>query len=324
MTRILITPRSLTSAPPPELSALTNAGFELVFCAAGQMPDEAELLRLIPGCTGWLAGVEPVSAEVIAAATDLRVIARNGSGVDNLPMALLKARGVAVERAVGANATGVAELTLGLILAACRHLPPTAMGVRAGNWPRILGREIEGATIGIVGMGAIGSRVAGALASMGGHVLVTDPAKPPLGMLRNAVRYVPLTELVECAEIITLHCPLTPDGSALIDVAMLARMQRNAVLVNTARAQLVDEDAVLNALNAGHLAAYATDVFAVEPPVDLALAGHPQVIATSHIGGLTDGSVTRATEAAVKGLLAHLSTPPPLKQPQKDTTDVTV
>lgn len=324
MTHILITPRSLTSAPPPELSALTDAGFELVFCAAGQMPDEAELLHLIPRCTGWLAGVEPVSEAVIAAATDLRVIARNGSGVDNLPLALLNARGIAVERAVGANATGVAELTLGLILAACRHLPPTAMGVRAGSWPRFLGREIEGATIGIVGMGAIGSRVAGALASMGARVLITDPAEPPLGMLRNAVRYVPLTELVERSEIITLHCPLTPDGSALIDAAMLARMRPNSLLVNTARAQLVNEDAVLTALNTGHLSAYATDVFAVEPPVDLALASHAKVIATSHIGGLTEGSVTRATEAAVAGLMAHLSAPPSVKQPQQDIADATV
>jgi len=143
-------------------------------------------------------------------------------------------------------------------------------------------------------------------------------------MLRTAVRYVPLSDLVERSEIVTLHCPLTPDGSALIGAAELARMRPNSVLVNTARAQLVDEDAVLAALNAGHLACYATDVFAVEPPVDLALAGHAKVIATSHIGGLTDGSVTRATEAAVAGLMAHLSAPTAAKQPQQDIADASV
>ncbi|MFC6489359.1 oxidoreductase, partial [Nitratireductor sp. GCM10026969] len=105
MDRVLITPRSLTSSPPPALARLERAGFELVFSAPGKIPDENELLRLVPDCVGWLAGVEPVSEKVIAAARRLRVISRNGSGVDSLPMVAVEARGIAVERALGANAT---------------------------------------------------------------------------------------------------------------------------------------------------------------------------------------------------------------------------
>lgn len=300
MARILITPRSLTSDPPAALDQLRKAGHELVFCSAGQTPDEAELIALLPGVEGWLAGVEPVSPAVIAAADSLRVIARNGSGADNLPMAMLNARGIAVTRAMAANATGVAELALGLILAACRHLPVVAAGVRAGAWPRPKGREIEGTTVAIIGAGAIGRKVAAVMQQMGASVLAVDPASPDLG---PDIRLVSLPEALAEAEIITLHCPLPADGKPLIDAG---RMRHGAILVNTARAGLVDESAILAALNGGTLSCYATDVFAQEPPRPGGIAEHPAVIATSHIGGLTEASVNRATVAAVQSLLAVL------------------
>ena len=304
MDRILVTPRSLTSAPPPALDRLVRAGFEVVLSTPGALPSEAELLRLVPGCVGWLAGVEPVSERVVAAADRLQVVSRNGSGADNLPLVRLAERGIRVERAIGANATGVAELTLGLILAACRHIPETAVGVRAGGWPRLTGREVEGATVGVVGFGAIGRRVGRALAAMGADVLAYDPFRPDPGGV--PVEFVGLDVLLSRAGIVTLHCPTPEDGLPLVDAAALALMLCDAILVNTARAALVDADALLAALKGGRLACYATDVFAAEPPVGDPLASHPRVIGTSHVGALTGGSVRRATEAAVENLLAVL------------------
>lgn len=306
MDRILITPRSLTSAPPPELEPLRQAGFDLVFSTPGRTPDEAELLHLLPDCVGWLAGVEPVSPSVITSARRLRVISRNGSGVDNLPLEECARRGIIVARAQGSNSVGVAELTLALMLAACRHLPDTVAGVRDGSWSRTRGREIAGATAGIIGMGAIGRRVAGILAAMGAEVLAYDPAKPSLGPLAEVVRFAPLSEVIGTAEMLTLHCPMTGDGSPLLDAGRIATMRSGTVVVNTARAGLVDETALLAALDEGRLLAYATDVFHEEPPRDRTLAAHPKVIATSHIGGLTDGSVSRATGDAVANLLRAL------------------
>ncbi|PTE20945.1 oxidoreductase [Cereibacter changlensis JA139] len=306
MARILITPRSLTSEPPQELQALRRAGHELVFSSSGQTPDEAELLRLVPDVEGWLAGVEPVSSAVIAAATRLRVISRNGSGVDNLPLAETSARGIHVERALAANATGVAELAVGLALSACRRIPDVAGGVRAGAWPRPKGREIDGATVGIVGLGAIGRKVAGVMAALRAHVLAADPMRPPLGPLQGLVSYAELDEVLRRADILTLHCPLPEDGRPLVDAEVLETMRPGMILINTARAGLVDETALRPALEQGRVAIYATDVFATEPPLPGGLASHPQVIATSHIGGLTDASVRRATEIAVANLLAHL------------------
>ncbi|MEI4472374.1 phosphoglycerate dehydrogenase [Frigidibacter sp. MR17.24] len=307
MARILITPRSLTSDPPAALDRLRHAGHEVVFCTPGKTPGEAELLSLVPGIDGWLAGVEPVSASVIAAADRLQVISRNGTGTDSLPMPEIEARGIRVTRALGANATGVAELALGLILAACRHLPDEAMGIRAGQWPRLKGREIEGAVVGIVGMGAIGRRVARVLSEMGAEVIAHDPFRPDLGALAGRVSYVGLVELLSRAEIVSLHCPMPEGGRPLLDGAALGVLPQGAILVNTARAGLVDEAALIAALDAGRLATYGTDVFEPEPPAPGGLASHPRVIATSHIGGLTDASVRRATEVAVENLLAALA-----------------
>lgn len=307
MARILVTPRSLTAEPPQVLSRLEHAGHELIFCRPGQMPSEAELIELIAEIDGWLAGVEPVSPAVVAAAERLRIISRNGSGIDNLPLGHLEERGIAVARAMAANAAGVAELAVALALAACRHLPQVAAGVRAGEWPRPKGREIDGAVVGIVGMGAIGRRVARTMLAMNATVLAVDPFRPALGALAADVAFVELDELLPRADIVSLHCPMPADGRPMIDGAALARMKGDAILINTARAQLVEEEALLQALDRGALATYATDVFAVEPPSAGGLAAHPRVIATSHIGGLTDASVHRATEAAVDNLLAHLA-----------------
>jgi D-3-phosphoglycerate dehydrogenase len=152
MPRILVTPRSLTANPHAAVERMRAEGYDIVYSSAGKLPDEAELIRLVPGVMGWLAGVEPVSEKVIEAARDLRVISRNGVGVDNLPLQMLANRGVAVRIADGANAVGVAELTIGLTLAALRHIPFTDAGVRAGEWPRRLGREIRGQQFGVVGM----------------------------------------------------------------------------------------------------------------------------------------------------------------------------
>ena len=304
MPRILITPRSLTAGGHPALQRLVEAGFELVACTPGKLPSPQELIGLLPGCAGWLAGVEPVPDAVIEAAPELRVISRNGAGVDNLPLALLAQRGVKVMKAEGANSSGVAELAIALTLASLRHIPFSDAGIKAGGWPRRQGREIRGRTVGVIGCGAVGAEVARLAAALGAEVLGHDMVRRPLAVER--FRWATLNEIVDQADVISLHCPPLPDGSPLLDAATLARARPGLALVNTARASLIDEAAVLAALESGRLATYATDVFDAEPPHNLDLARHPRVIATSHIGGFTVESVERATMAAVSNLLTAL------------------
>ncbi len=304
--RILVTPRSLTVEPHPEVERMRESGFEIIYSTAGAIPSEEELLALVPGCVGWLAGVEPVTPRIIEAAGSLKVISRNGVGIDNLPIDVLNQRGVKVMIAEGANAMGVAELTIGLIFSALRSIPHSDAGIKAGGWPRLRGAEIHGRTIGIIGCGAIGREVARMVIALGAKVVAFDPARPNLDLPAQTFEYAEIDNIVTQSDILTLHCPLPRDGSTLIDRKRLFAARPGLVLINTARALLVDEQALIEALGEGQVGAYATDVFETEPPTSLNLASHKRVIATSHIGGFTTESVERATRIAADNLLAAL------------------
>ncbi|MBJ6133064.1 phosphoglycerate dehydrogenase [Ochrobactrum sp. Q0168] len=304
--RILVTPRSLTAEPHPHIESLRNSGFEIVYSTPGKTPDEDELVRLVSDVSGWLAGVEPVSPRVIEAARALKAISRNGVGTDNLPVELLTERGIKVLIAEGANALGVAELAIGLIFSALRSIPQADTGIKAGGWPRQRGIEIRGRTVGVIGCGAIGGEVARMLVAVGARVLGYDPLKPDLGLSTGAFSFAEVDDIIAQADIITLHCPAPRDGSTLISRERLAAAKPGLILVNTARAKLIDDRAVIDALHSGQLSNYATDVFEQEPPLSLELAAHPRVIATSHIGGFTAESVDRATKIAADNLVAAL------------------
>ncbi|MBK8161229.1 MAG: oxidoreductase [Rhodospirillaceae bacterium] len=308
--RILITPRSLTSGPHPQVERLHQAGFEVITCKPNALPTEDELMTLLPGCVGWLAGIEPVSTKVIAAARDLKIISRNGTGIDNLPIETLKARDIKIAVAGGANAAGVAELAVALIFSALRNIPQADAGIKQGAWPRRRGRELRDRNVAVIGCGAIGGEVARLLSALGAKVLGYDPMQRDMNLPADRFRWVDLPTALREADVLTLHCPLQRDGKPILDQTAIANLRRGAIIVNTARAALVDDSAILAALQSGALESYATDVFAEEPPKDLILTGHERVIATSHIGGFTDESVERATSIAIDNLLAELQPAP--------------
>lgn len=301
---MLVTPRSLTAAgveEVPELRPLRDR-FELVTPTAGSVPGEEELLALLPGCVGWLAGVERITARVLASATELRAISRNGAGTDAVDLQAAERAGVQVLRAPGANAQGVAELALAHVMSALRHLPATAGALREGRWHRVQGSEIADRTIGIVGLGEVGRRSAAIFTALGARVLGHDPyATAP------TVPVAELEDVLRTCDVISLSCPPTPDGRPLITSDRLALVPRGTILVNTARSALVDDDAVLTALEEGRLAAYGVDAFDTEPPEPSALLRHEKVTATPHLGGYTGGSVRRATSTAVDNLLTALA-----------------
>jgi phosphoglycerate dehydrogenase-like enzyme len=290
------------------LQPLKEAGFRLVAPTPGNMPDEAALISALPGCVGWLAGVEPVSERVISAADRLRVISRNGTGIDNLPLRALATRGIKLCRAEGANARGVAELALTLTLAGLRQVVMTHEGLRRGGWPRYMGREIGSGTIGVVGLGAIGSAYAHFCLDLGARVVGYDPLAGSERIVHERFRRGSFIEAVTNKDAVSLHAPMPEDGRPLLSAALFATMSPGTVVVNTARAGLVETAALLAALETGHIACYATDVFEVEPPGPSPLLVHPRTILTSHIGGFTDASVERSTARAVENLLEVLGT----------------
>lgn len=304
--KILVTPRSLTAGGHPALERLAAAGYEVVLGPAGAMPTTADLMRLLPGCVGWLAGVEKINADVLAAAADLRVIARNGTGVDAIDLDAARRRGIEVRRAEGANARGVAELAIGLILALARSIPLADAAIKAGRWERRKGIELEGKTLGIVGCGKIGRIVATLATGLGMRVLGHDPFATDSGDLP----LVPLDALLAESDVITLHCPPPADGSPLLDTRRLGLTRAGVLIVNTARHELIDIPALVAAIDRAHVAAAALDVFDAEPPLDRAHLLSDRIIATPHIGGFTDESVDRAVDVAVDNLLAALAAAP--------------
>lgn len=301
--KIAITPRSLSGAGHPALSLLTDRGYEIVYPAPGKTPTEDELLRAVPGCVGWLAGVEPISPRVLAAAKGLKVISRNGTGVDNIDLTQASAHGIRVERATGANARGVAELAIALTLAAFRHVPWSDGHLRRGDWQRRVGIEAQGRTLAVIGCGAIGRETADLALGLGMWVVGYDPY-PSNSFARPGFRYATLDEALDQADAISFHCP--PAGGPILDADRIARLKPGVVVVNTARAELIDDAAMLAALDSGQVSTLATDVFHREPPEMTPLLRHDRVILTPHAGGLTEESVDRATRVAVENLLKVL------------------
>ena len=308
--RILITPRSLTQGRSPELQPLEDAGYELVYARPGRTPTENELLELVPGCRGWLAGVEPVSERVLQAATGLKAISRNGTGVDNIPLEAAHRLGIKVLRAEAANARGVAELAICLALASLRHLPALHLDLKRGQWQLIRGREVQDRPFGLIGCGAIGRIVAQLALGLGARVVAFDPFPDPSFRPGANFTWGSFDEILAGVDLLSLHCPPAPGGRPVMDRETLGRIKDGCCLINTARGSLVDDDAIIDALNAGKLSTYATDVFQREPPDPASpLLRHDRVLASPHVGAFTEESVRRATQKAVENLLGALLRP---------------
>ncbi|MFI6824592.1 NAD(P)-dependent oxidoreductase [Micromonospora sp. NPDC050187] len=301
--RILVTPRSMSAPDSPAVRRLRAAGFTVVTPTPGRQPTGADLAATVPGVVGWIAGVEPIGADVLARADALKVISRNGAGRDAIDAIAADAAGVQVLTARGANAQGVAELALALALMGLRGLPEASAALRAGQWRRGTGREAAGRTLGVVGFGAIGRRLAQLAHGLGMRVVAHDPYVTDGG----DVPLLPLADLLRSSEVVSLHVPPSPDGP-LLTAAELALLRDDVVLLNTARSTLVDEVALLAQLESGRIALYSVDAFDREPPEPSALLAHPRVVPTPHLGAATAESVRRASEAAVDNLLTALAT----------------
>jgi D-3-phosphoglycerate dehydrogenase len=306
MDKVLITPRSLTRDGHPSLDLLKKAGCDLVFSTPGKQPDEGELIGLLPGCVGYLAGVETISAKALEAAADLKVISRNGSGIDNIDLEAAERLGITIRKTEGANAKGVAELTIGLMFALARFIPFHDGKMKAHIWERRKGLELEGRTLGLIGCGQIGKETAVRALGLGMEVLAYRRNPDRSFSPSDRFSWVQLNELLARSDVISLHRPANPDGTPVVTEELIGRMKSGVLLINTARASLLDERALLEALNRGTVAGVATDVYIKEPPEDYALIAHDRVIATPHLGGFTEESVDRATTEAVHNIIEIL------------------
>ncbi len=286
------------------LTVLQQHGVDITSCVGAT---RAELLVAVKNAQGLIVRSQTrVDRELLRAADNLSVIGRAGVGVDAIDVAAATDAGVVVVNTPSANTLAATEHTFALMLALMRHIPQASRSAADGVWERAryVGHELYGKTLGIVGLGRIGGSVAMRARAFGMEILATDPFVSESRAKAHEVTLIPLEELLERSDIVTLHVPLSVQSQRVIDAARIRKMKKNAFLVNCARGDLVDEDALLAALDAELLAGAAMDVFSQEPPragsTGARLLRHKKVVATPHLGGSTHEALGRiAVELAL-------------------------
>jgi glyoxylate reductase len=289
--------------PGNAVERLSAAGHEVDVWPEQLPPPPAELRDRVAGAEGLLSLLtERIDGELLEAAPRLRAIANYAVGYDNIDLDATRARGIQVGNTPDVLTDATADLTWALLLAAARRLPEALASIAAGDWlawgpSAFLGASVQGATLGIVGMGRIGRAVARRATGFDMEVIHTGRSGG-----------IPLPDLLQRSDFVSLHCPLTPDTHRLIDAAALARMKPTAILINTARGPIVDPGALRAALESGALAGAALDVTDPEPlPPEDPLLRAPNLIVLPHIGSATHAARERMAELAVENLLAGLA-----------------
>lgn len=304
MNNILVTTSSFADQNPDLLARLHARGLEVIINPFGRKLSEGEVTELLQKYrpVGMIAGVEPLTRNVLGGADGLRVISRVGIGLDSVDLAAARELGIAVTNTPDAPTVPVAELTLGLILSLLRCIPASDAGIRRGEWSRPMGQLLLGKTVGVVGCGRIGTRVAKFLSAFGCRLLGYDPMVQSSDLLE----LVSLDDLLSASDIVTLHLPYMEKTHHLLDSSRLRAMKQGALVVNAARGGLIDEEALLASLQDGHLAGAALDCFENEPYAG-PLKELGNVILTGHIGSYAKEGRVIMEEQAVDNLLLELS-----------------
>jgi len=270
--------------------------------------DEADIIRAIQDKQVFVVRSKPkVTANVIMNAPNLKVVARPGVGTDNIDKKACEARGIQVINSPEASASSVAELTVGLAIALLRHVYPSCYLLKEGQWAKTkyTGKTVEGKTWGIIGFGGIGRRVAEIAKALRAEVIAYDPyVKDEEFANKGVKRAMRLDELLEKSDIVSLHVVLNKDTEGLISQEAIRKMKKGAYLINTSRGKVVNQEALLEALDEGHLAGAALDVYDTEPPTDTSCLRRDNLICTPHIGGSTEEAFVNATEILINKLKA--------------------
>ena len=304
---VLVTPTTFGMQDPALRSELEQTVGEVRYSPEKRPLTAPESASLVGGIDGWIAGLDEIDASVIAAADRLKVIARYGVGFDRVDVAAATRRGIVVANTPGANSAAVAELTVGLMLTLGRRICQANQAVRSGQWPRIAGAGLAGKTVGLVGFGSIGRAVARRLSAFGCLVLVADPFVSPEAVSGCGARLLPLDALLPASDFLCLHAAVTPATAGMVNDLFLRKMKPGAFLVNTARGELIDEEALGRAIESGRLRGAALDCFRREPPAaDHPLLRLPQVMVTPHTGAHTDEAVNAMGRMALEACLAVL------------------
>ena len=302
--KILVTPTSLQpDKGSAALEVLKKYSDDLVFNTKGRPLTEDELIPLLKDCDGYVAGLDFITEKVLENCPRLKVISRYGVGYDRVDIQAAQKKGITVTNTPGVNSEAVGELAFALVLAVARKIPYLDSSTRNVEWVRSSGFECLGKTICIVGLGSIGKVVARCAQGFGMTVCAYDPYINADYCEEHQIESVSLEDGLKKADIISLHLPLTDETRHMIDEEAIKNMKDGAVVINTSRGGIIDEDAAYEALKSGKLGGLGLDAFEMEPPKDSKLFEFDNVVATPHTGAHTAEATRNMADCAVKNLL---------------------
>lgn len=305
--KVLVTPRSFGKHSAAPVEMLKERGLELVLNPYGRMLSKAEMQELIREADAVIVGVDPMDREVLEQAGKLKLIAKYGVGTDNIDLAYAAERGIPVHTAIGANTDAVADFTFALMLAAARKMVPIDRACRQSDWTKPTTVDVFGRTLGLVGLGSIGKAVARRASGFQMNILAFDEQRDDVFAAEHGVTYVSsLDELLTAVDFVSLHVPLLPSTRHMIGRRELSLMKRTAVLVNTARGGLIEEEALYEALKEGRIWGAGIDVFEQEPPENKAILTLDNIVIGSHCAASTVQAVDNMGLMSSRHVIQHL------------------
>jgi D-3-phosphoglycerate dehydrogenase len=305
--KVLVTATSYASQDERLRTTLEEKVGEVLYNTTGKPLSSSQLQVLLPAVDGMIAGLDEIDSTALSSAPELKIVARYGVGYNNVDMEAARLHQIIVTNTPGANAKSVAELTIALILNLLRPVIPAVQKTKEGEWPRFKGISLQGKTVGLVGCGEIGKETARKLAGFDCEILAYDVFEDKIFASKQDVHYVHLEGLLTKSDLVSLHIPGVPETAGMVNEDFLSKMKPGSYLVNTARGELIDESALVSALQSGHLRGVALDVFQQEPPeVDNPLLKMDQVIVTPHMGAHSDSATNAMGWMALGECLAVL------------------
>lgn len=275
---------------------------DVTFTESPEILDGADLVAMLRGHDRAIVGLERVDDRILEQVPELKIISKYGVGLDGVDVAAIAKRGIKLGWTGGVNRRSVSELTLSFAIALLHRVPETSLALRGGHWQRLIGHQLTGCTFGIIGCGFVGQDLVKLLAPFECRVLAHDIRDYPDFYREHRVTPVGLYQLLAESDLVSLHVPLDRSTKGMIGAAQLSRMRAGTFVINAARGGLVDEAALAEALEGGHLAGAACDVFQMEPDADSRLLAMPMFLGTPHIGGSTAEAQLAMGRAAIEGL----------------------
>ncbi|MGI9862374.1 phosphoglycerate dehydrogenase [Moorella naiadis] len=309
---VLSTSPTFTKYSHKAAQILEESNCRLVMIPPSEMHQREDFKTVLAEADAWVVGINKVLAADLEQAPRLKVIVKHGTGIDSIDLAAAARRGIIVANAPGTNASAVADLAMGLIIAGARQIVAADQKTRQGFWGPVMGYDVFGKTLGVLGLGKIGRGVIQRALGFAMNILGYDVVHDEEFEKEYRVRPASLKEILSAADFITIHLPLTPETRHIIGACELEQMKPTSFLINTCRGGVVDETALYDALSQKKIAGAALDVYQVEPPLSSALLKLDNVILTPHMGGYTYGAMALTSEVVAQSVVNVLQGKPPL------------